>query len=160
MTSYADNKGGSMSANKMPRVFCLLTLLSGLAASPAQALQMLTEEYPPYNYTENKTLVGLSTEIVVEMGRRANVPMTFAVMAWPDAYEQTQKKVETCIFSTARLENRELIFKWVGPIATNSWGLFAKSGFKEPIKKLADARPFRIGGVTNDAKVMWLRDKA
>ena len=36
---------------------------------------------PPYNYLENKTLVGVSTEIVVEMGRRANVPMTFAIAA-------------------------------------------------------------------------------
>jgi polar amino acid transport system substrate-binding protein len=98
--------------------------------------------------------------VVVEMGRRAKVAMTFAVMPWPQAYEQTQKKVETCLYSTARLENRERIFKWVGPLATNSWGLFAKSGFNDPIKTLADARPYRIGGVTNDAKIMWLRDQA
>ena len=67
-----------MSTTKMPRVLCLLMLLSGFAAVPAQAMQMLTEEYPPYNYMDNKALVGVSTEIVVEMGRRANVPMTFA----------------------------------------------------------------------------------
>ncbi|MEO8442577.1 MAG: transporter substrate-binding domain-containing protein [Betaproteobacteria bacterium] len=149
-----------MSTTKMPRVLYLLLLLSGFAAVPALAVQMLTEDYPPYNYLENKTLVGVSTEIVVEMGRRANVPMTFAIMPWPQAYDQTQMKVETCLFSTARLENRERIFKWVGPLATNEWGLFAKSAFKDPIKTLADARPYRIGGVTNDAKVIWLRDNA
>jgi polar amino acid transport system substrate-binding protein len=48
----------------------------------------------------------------------------------------------------------------VGPIATNTWALYAKKGFNEPIKKLADARPYRIGGVTNDAKIAWLRDNA
>ncbi len=144
----------------LPRALVLLLSIGCVAAKPALALQMLTEEYPPYNYTENKALIGISTEIVVEMGKRANVPMTFAIMPWPQAYEQTQKKVETCLFSTARIENRERIFKWVGPIATNEWGLFAKSGFKDPIKKLADARPYRIGGVTNDAKIMWLRDQA
>ena len=150
-----------MSTIKMPRVLSLLLLVCGFSAPAlALALQMLTEDYPPYNYLENKTLVGVSTEIVVEMGRRANVPMTFAIMPWPQAYDQTQMKVETCLFSTARLENRERIFKWVGPIATNEWGLFAKSGFKDPIKTLADARPYRIGGVTNDAKVIWLRDNA
>ena len=104
--------------------------------------------------------MGVSTELVVEMGRRAKVPMTFAIMPWPQAYDQTQMKVETCLFSTARLENRERIFKWVGPLATNEWGLYAKTGFKDPIAKLADARPYRIGGVTNDAKVLWLRDNA
>ena len=160
MLPYADKQGGFMSTTKMPRVLCLLMLLSGFAAVPAQALRMLTEEYPPYNYMENKALVGVSTEIIVEMGRRANVPMTFAIMPWPQAYDQTQMKVETCLFSTARLENRERIFKWVGPLATNEWGLYAKTGFKDPIAKLADARPYRIGGVTNDAKVLWLRDNA
>lgn len=145
---------------KTPRVFGLLLALCGYAAAPALALQMLTEEYPPYNYTENKALSGISADIVVEMGRRAKVPMTFAIMPWPQAYEQTQRKVETCLFSTARLENRERIFKWVGPLATNEWGLFAKTDFKDPIAKLTDARPYRIGGVTNDAKVAWLRDMA
>ena len=145
---------------KTMRVFGFMLLLGCSIARPALALQMLTEEYPPYNYMENKALVGISTEIVVEMGRRANVAMSFAIMPWPQAYDQTQRKLETCLFSTARLENRERIFKWVGPLATNEWGLFAKSGFKDPIKTLADARPYRIGGVTNDAKIMWLRDQA
>ena len=149
-----------MPYTRIMHVGSLLLWLFGFAAAPASALQMLTEEYPPYNYMENKALVGISTEIVVEMGRRANVAMTFAIMPWPQAYDQTQKKVETCLFSTARLENRERIFKWVGPLATNEWALFAKSGFKDPIKTLADARPYRIGGVTNDAKIMWLRDNA
>jgi len=135
-------------------------LLLGFAAAPVQALQMLTEENPPYNYTENQKPTGLSTEILVEMGRRAKIPMTFAVMPWPQGYEQTQRKLDTCIYSTSRLENRERIFKWVGPLATNSWGLFAKSGFNDPVKTLADVRPYRIGGVTNDAKIVWLRDNA
>src|SRR4051812_1471501 len=101
-----------MSDKKTPRVACMLFILWACTSAPASALQMLTEEYPPYNYTENKTLIGISTEIVVEMGKRAKVPMTFAVMPWPQAYDQTQMKLETCLFSTARLENRERIFKW------------------------------------------------
>ena len=56
MLPYADKQGVFMSTTKMPRVLCLLMLLSGFAAVPAQALQMLTEEYPPYNYMENKAL--------------------------------------------------------------------------------------------------------
>ena len=144
----------------MPRVLILLPLLLGFAAAPASALQLVTEEYPPFNYTENGKLVGLSSDVVVEMGRRAKVPMTFAVMPWPQAYDQAQMKQDTCIFSTARLENRERVFKWVGQLATNNWGLFALSGFKDPVKTLADARPYRIGGVTNDAKVVWLQNNA
>ena len=146
--------------NRISRALTLLALtLAGIAA-PAHALQIVTEEYPPFNYTENGKLIGLSTEVVIEMGKRANVPMTFAVMPWPQAYDQAQTKSDTCIYSTARFENRERIFKWAGKLATNRWGLFAKSGFNDPIKNLADARPYRIGGVENDAKVMWLRNQA
>ncbi len=148
-----------MSASDNSRSLIML-LLCVFAAAPAQALQIVTEENPPFNYTENNKLTGLSTDVIMEMGRRANVPMTFAVMPWPQGYEQTQRKPETCIYSTVRLENRERIFKWVGPLATNAWGLFAKGGFNDPVKTLADARPYRIGGVTNDAKVAWLRDHA
>lgn len=130
------------------------------AAPAAHALKIVTEEYAPFNFTENGKLTGLSTEVVMEMGRRAKVPMTFEVMPWPQAYDLAQTKSGTCIYSTARLENRERLFKWAGPLATNSWALFAKNGFNDPITTLADARPYRIGGVTNDAKIMWLRDNA
>ena len=49
------------------------------------------------------------------------------------------------------------MFKWVGPIAVNKWGLFAKSGFSQPINTLVDVRPYRIGGVTRDAKTEFLK---
>ena len=48
----------------MPRVLILLPLLLGFAAAPASALQLVTEEYPPFNYTENGKLVGLSSDVV------------------------------------------------------------------------------------------------
>jgi polar amino acid transport system substrate-binding protein len=149
-----------MSHKTHTRIATWILPLALCAAGSAHALQVVTEEYPPFNYTENGKLTGLSTEVVTEMGRRATVPLTFAAMPWPQAYDLAQTKGNTCIYSMARLENRERLFKWVGVLATNSWGLFAKSGFSDPVKTLADARPYRIGGVTNDAKVMWLRDNA
>jgi polar amino acid transport system substrate-binding protein len=134
-------------------------LLAGLllASQPASALKLLTEENPPLNYTEGKKLTGMGTEVVREMGKRAKVKLDFEVMAWNAAYEKAQADKETCLYSTARLANRENAFKWVGPIAVNKWGLFALGGFKPEIKSLNDAKPFRIGGVARDAKTEFLR---
>jgi polar amino acid transport system substrate-binding protein len=134
-------------------------LLAGmmLAAQPVFALKLLTEENPPLNYTEGKKLTGMGTEVVQEMGRRAKIKLDFQVMAWNTAYEKAQADKETCLYSTARLPNRENAFKWVGPIAINKWGLFALGGFKPEIKSLNDAKPFRIGGVARDAKTEFLR---
>ena len=134
-------------------------LVAGLlvASQPALALKLLTEENPPLNYTENKKLTGMATEVVQEMGKRAKMKLDFEVMAWTKAYEKAQADKETCLYSTARLPNRENAFKWVGPISTNKWGLFALGGFKQEIKLLNDAKPFRIGGVARDAKTEFLK---
>jgi polar amino acid transport system substrate-binding protein len=134
-------------------------LLAGLlvASQPALALKLLTEENPPLNYTENQKVAGMATEVVREMGRRAKITLDFEMMAWNKAYEKAQADKETCLYSTARLPNRENAFKWVGPIAANKWGLFALGGFKQEIKSLNDAKPFRIGGVARDAKTEFLR---
>lgn len=134
-------------------------LVAGLliASQPALALKLLTEENPPLNYTEGKKLTGMGTEVVQEMGKRAKVKLDFEVMAWSKAYEKAQADKETCLYSTARLANRENAFKWVGPIAVNKWALFALDGFKQEIKSLNDAKPFRIGGVSRDAKTEFLR---
>lgn len=128
-----------------------------LASPPALALKLLTEENPPLNYTENKKLTGMATEVVHEMLKRAKIKPDIEVMAWDKAYEKAQADKETCLYSTARLANRENAFKWVGPVAVNKWGLFALGGFNAKIDSLKDVRPFRVGGVARDAKVEFLR---
>jgi len=97
--------------------------------------------------------------VVQEMGKRANIKLDFEVMAWDKAYEKAQGAKETCLYSTTRLPNRENIFKWIGPIAVNKWGLYALGGFKQEIKSLEDARPFRVGGVERDAKTEFLKEQ-
>ena len=145
----------------MYRTVCTLGLITGLLifSQPVSALKVLTEENPPLNYTEDGKVTGMATEVVREMSRRAKVPIEIEVMVWADAYRRVQLDKETCLYSTARLPSRELVFKWVGPIAVNKWGLFAKSGFSQPINTLADAKSYRIGGVTRDAKTEYLKQK-
>ncbi len=140
-------------------IFRTAGLLAGLllASSPALALKLLTEENPPLNYTENKKLTGPATDVVQEMGKRAGIKLDVEVMVWDTAYPKAQADKETCLYSTARLSNRENLFKWVGPIATNKWGLYALGGFKPQINSLKDVRPFRVGGIESDAKTEFLK---
>ena len=142
----------------MTRVLLTLAGLA-LAAPGAQALTLVTEENPPFNYTEQGKVVGLSTEIVSELGKRGGVPLQIKSMAWEDAYVAAQRDKDTCIYSTARLENRERLFTWIGPIATNQWVLIAKSDFAGAVAKVEDARKYRVGVVAKDAKVEFLMEK-
>lgn len=126
--------------------------------APATALTLLTEENPPFNYAEKGKVTGSATDIVREMATRAGVPVKVEILPWDKAYVRAQGERETCLFATARLENRERLFLWVGPIATNLWAVFGKGDFAPQIRTLKDLAPYRIGTVLRDAKTDFLRE--
>ena len=136
-------------------------LVCGFALIPsgAFALNLVTEENPPFNYTEQGKVVGLSTEVVSELGKRSGIALQLRSMPWEKAYIAAQAEKETCIYSTARLENRERLFTWIGPIATNKWVFIGKSDFQGSVKTVEDARRYRVGVVAKDAKIEYLMGK-
>ena len=145
----------------LPRFF--VAALSGtflLASMSAQSVTLLTEENPPFNYTESGKLTGIATEIVLETVRRTGLPMKIEILPWDDAYKRAQAQRDTCLFAAARLENRERLFAWIGPLASNYWGVYARSDFSIPIRTLEELKAWRIGGVISDVKVEYLRENA
>lgn len=137
-------------------VAIVTTLLAGAAS--AQALRLVTEESYPFQYLENKKLAGMAVDVVSEMAKRAGVPVEHELMSWKDAYERAQRDRNTCVYSTARLENRERLFRWVGPIVENRWAAFGKAGATQKPKTLADLRYVRVGVLEGDAKATFLMD--
>ena len=134
--------------------------LAAAAAAPAHALTLITEENPPLNFTEGGKLTGYATDVVAEMGRRAKIPLKFEVMPWSKGFPMAQSGKDHCIYSTARLPARELQFQWVGPVAFNRWGVFARKDFAGSIGGLGDLKPHRIGAVTFDAKADFLKENS
>jgi polar amino acid transport system substrate-binding protein len=145
----------------MPIVRSTLALLGFVAyvgTAPALTLTFLTEENPPFNYTEGGRVVGSATEIVQLIATRSGYPVAIEVLPWDTAYMRAQAERNACVFATARLENRERLFLWVGPLATNYWALYGKGDFAVPIRALKDLAPYRIGAVNRDAKGEFLRE--
>ena len=140
----------------MKRSLVLLFLAAATAVSAAP-LQVVTENNPPFNFQEGKEVMGTSTAAVRALLAKAGVDAAFYVLKWDDAYSRAQKNANTCIYSTVRVENREKLFKWYGPIGTNVWALYAPATFDKTLADLSDARFYKIGGVKNDAKVDFLR---
>ena len=137
-----------------------IALGASIGAAQAQTITFLTEQNPPFNFAQGAAPAGISTEVVNEIIKRAGVTGRFEVLAWDAAYLRGQTDKDTCLYSTGRLENRENLFVWIGPIATNRWVLVAKDDFPGVIKTDADARKYKIGAVRMDAKVEFLRAKA
>lgn len=137
-----------------------LLAAAALIAGPVHALTLITEENPPLNFTDGGKLTGFATDVVTEMGKRAKVPLKFEVMAWSKGYPMAQAGKDHCIYSTARLPARERSFQWVGPVALNRWGVFARKDFAGRIGALDDLKPHRIGAVTFDAKADFLKENS
>jgi polar amino acid transport system substrate-binding protein len=141
-----------------PTAFLAALAVSVLAAPPTAALTFLADENPPYNYTDKGKLAGSSTEIVRDMALRAGLPVKTEVLPWDKAYVRAQGERETCLFSTARFENRERLFLWIGPIGTGFWAVYGKGDFALPIRAVKDLSPYRIGTMARDPKNEFLRE--
>ncbi len=117
----------------------------------ASVFRILTEEFPPYNYTSNNgETVGISTEIVREILNRIGHPENIEVMPWADGYEQIQNEENVILFSTTRAPARETLFKWVGPLVPNNLAFFAHRARDISISSLEEAKNIGSIGVYKD----------
>lgn len=112
----------------LPLLICL-SLIAKAEVNPKTNIILLTENYPPFNMSVNDknfargdNIDGLSTDIVREMFKRANVKYRLSLrFPWSRIYKLTLQKRNYGLFSTTRTEAREDLFKWVGPLVVNEW---------------------------------------
>lgn len=93
-------------------------------------------------------IVGLSTEVVEELFKRAGVEYKLTLMPWKRAYEDTLGTPNTALYSTTRTPEREALFKWVGPLVNNNWVFFSSSTANITVKSLEDAKQYSVGAIT------------
>lgn len=149
------------------RFVTILALTCGLSLARAESLVLLTENLPPFNmsaggnnFARDDNVTGISADILRAVCERAEVDCKLILrFPWQRVYQQTLDDAGYGLFSTARTAEREKLFKWVGPIASNDWVLFAKSDSTIQLGSLEDARRYRIGGYKGDAKTRFLLDK-
>ena len=129
-----------------------------LPSAMASNFKILTENYAPFNYTENGKLTGLSSEVMQEILKRIDHPNNIKVMPWSDAYNLISNTQGYILFSMTRTREREGLFKWVGPIAKNQWVFYAKKGSGLKIGSIDDARKVaKIGTCKDSAAEQFLK---
>ncbi len=122
----------------------------------AQTLKVLTEEFPPYNFTDHGQITGFSTEVVQAVLKQANVQGDFQSLPWARAYESAQRSENVLIYSIARNPVREKLFKWVGVIAPTQYYLFSLPQRKLKLARLGDAKNYQIATVNEDIGEQFL----
>ncbi|RVT44775.1 transporter substrate-binding domain-containing protein [Rheinheimera sediminis] len=90
----------------------------------AEPLVLFTEEFFPYNYTENNKVQGVNADLLRQACAKAKLVCTFESLPWLRAYESALHKAESGLFSTARTPKREPQFHWIGPLASSTTYLY------------------------------------
>ncbi len=120
---------------------------------------LYTEDTPPVNYLdENGKPAGLAVDLVREIIRRTKAADNIKVQPWSRSYRMLlRNQPNTALFSTHRSAQRELLFKWVGPLLYKKVVLYKAKGSPLVIKSLDDARKVdAIGTYRDDSKEQFL----
>lgn len=134
---------------------CLFVAWAG-AASSQETVRIVTEEFPPYNFTRGGKITGLSTEVVEAVLKEMNVTGQIHSMPWARAYDTALNSENVMIYSIVRTEQRDKLFKWVGVIAPGDWYLFSLPSRKLRLKSLEEAKAYQTGTVNEDVGEQFL----
>ena len=133
----------------------MLALLSLPAVASLEGLTFITEEYPPYNYRQDDRLEGISVELLERIFRETDTARSredILYYPWARGYDTALSEPGTVLFSTTRTEQREPLFQWVGPIATDRVTLIARRDSDIRLDDIADviAGGYRIAVIRED----------
>lgn len=132
----------------------LFTTTEKLIAAPEAndpGLRIITEQYPPFNFSEKNKIKGIVTEIVEEILLRLELTVPIEIMPWARGYSYALEKPGTCLFSTTKTPERTPLFKWVGPVATTKVVLVTlKTNTLVSIGSLEDLNQYKVGVIRSD----------
>lgn len=136
-------------------IILLLFCADSLPAQNIDNLLLITEEYPPLNFSEDGIRQGIATDLLVEM-LAANGSLKshkdIASLPWARGYRIIQHNSNILLYSMTRTEARENLFKWVGPIIQSQIVLLARKDRQIQIDDLQEInrKNYRVGVVLDD----------
>lgn len=123
-------------------------------------VQVVTTEYPPFNYTETGTVKGISTKIVRALLDGLEIDTEITSYPWARSYKKALEEKNVLIYPLVRTPEREGAFEWIGVIAigkTYLYSLQERHGID--IQTLDDAKKFSIGVLRNAVRFRHLKKK-
>lgn len=144
-----------------------LSLSAHAELAPDYHVVLLTENFPPYNmaingknFAKEDNLDGIAVDIVREMFKRAGIQYSMTLrFPWDRIYKLALEKPGYGVFVTARLPERETLFKWVGPIGPDDWVLLGRGDSAISLSSLEQAKPYKVGAYKGDAIAKHLAEK-
>ncbi|GLX79542.1 amino acid ABC transporter substrate-binding protein [Thalassotalea insulae] len=128
-------------------IYKLLILFSSFGCCAQQeAIKVLSEQFPPFNYTINHQPQGISTEQVQKLLNKLAIKTEIQFLPWGRAYYIAQTTPNTLIFSIARNKQREHQFHWIGLLSKAHACIFSlkSSQHLNHVTSLEQAKKYRV----------------
>ncbi|WP_420414825.1 substrate-binding periplasmic protein [Roseibium sp.] len=139
----------------------LIALAAATVMSPAMAadINLTTEEYKPFNYTDGDKIVGFGADQVFEVMNRAGLSYDVEMAQWSRAIGLAEKKADYCVFTASHTAERDPKFVWVEPLNVDRTLLMKKSGSDVNPSTIEDAKAFTVGTQSQDYTESLLKDQ-
>ncbi len=105
-------------------ILCFSIFLGlGITHAAEEELLVMTEQFPPFNFQEDNTVKGLSTQIIRKLMEEAHLKYRIELVPWKRAYNTALNRPNTLIYTMAKTESRKDKFHWIGKISNRKVSL-------------------------------------
>jgi polar amino acid transport system substrate-binding protein len=121
------------------RYLLVLVLVFSLMGVCHAELRILGEESPPGEYLDaNGNPAGVTIDLVNDLLGRLGVKAAIRILPWKRAYHMGLYESNVALMETTRTEERESLFKWVGPILVVKRIIYGMADYDKPLKTVED----------------------
>jgi polar amino acid transport system substrate-binding protein len=126
----------------MKRTLYLLVIFFVLFRAYAEdpPIRIVTEEWAPYNYTQDKEVSGYSVEVIQHIMELLGKKYTIEVLPGVRSKYVVLEEPNVFMITMFRTSDRENQFNWIGPIADGSISFYKRSDNPIAINTLEDAK--------------------
>ncbi len=141
---------------------CALWLALGLpyawAGTDLPEIEAVTDEYPPYIYSDGALAKGPVADITRVVFREAGVSGKMTFLPWKRAVSLSEEKSDILLLIVSRTPEREAHFKWVGPVVISWIRLYKFRHRKDIPAELTALHRYHIGTIRGYASEQRLVD--
>jgi len=150
--------------NNLAAYLCVAILGSvGLSiaagAQEKNTLTIYTEQFPPYNYSEQDQIKGINVALTQAMCEQSDIACEFKLLPWNRAFRNALELDNSGLISTSRTNQREALFKWVGPLSSGKTCIYKLRARKDiNIQNSTDLLNYKIGMASDNIYLSILND--
>ncbi len=133
--------------------------IAAFLAQPVRAgeITFVTEEYAPFNYSDNGTIKGIAVEQVHQIAAAVGLSYRIEIMPWARAIALAERQPDHCVFTTGHNRARDEKFRWVEPLLKDQMVMVRHKGSDAATTAPGALHRLRVGAQRGDFAVEALQ---